>query len=76
MDIRNTIIDIHNCVMDKYEFITRTLKMGDNLLPWPRCQHILSIKVENVGSPKEPPKLVNWSVWTSGACSETRIAHK
>ena len=32
--------------------------MGDNLLPWPWCRHILSIKVENAGSPNEPPKLL------------------
>ena len=67
MDILNTIMDIHNCVMDKYEFIIRTLRIGKKLLPW--CQHILSIKVENSGrSPKEAPKLADWSVWTSGAC--------
>ena len=56
MDIRNTIMDIHSCALGKYELITRTLRMGNNLLPW--CRHILSIKVENAGSPEEPPKLL------------------
>ena len=59
MDIRNTIMDIHNCVMDKYEFITRTLIMGDNLLPWPWCRHILSIIVEMLGHLKNHPSWLN-----------------